>query len=95
MNDLEPVVRWSRRTHGLASRDIDDEAVVLDTQQRVYHALNPAGSLLWGLLEAGADQQDLVTALTQRYDVSELDATADVRAFLDALATRDLVTEQQ
>ena len=68
---------------------------MLDTEQRVYHALNPTGRLLWGLLEAGADRQDLVTALTERYDVSEADAADDVRAFLDALATRELVSEQR
>ncbi len=91
----EPDVRWSRREHGLASREIDDEAVVLDTEQRVYHALNPSGRLLWGLLETGADRRDLVTALTERYDVSEATADDDVRAFLDALATRQLVSEQR
>ncbi len=86
-----PASRWTCRDHGIASREVEDEAVVLDTEARVYHALNPSGRLLWRRLEAGASPGQLAEALTERYDVTRAQAAEDVGAFLQALVDRDLV----
>ena len=48
--------------------------------------LNESGALLWKALKDGADLDGLVNALTAEYTVSEDQARADVKEFLDKLA---------
>lgn len=48
--------------------------------------LNESGALLWNALKNGADLDGLVNTLTAEYEVSEAQARADVKEFLDKLA---------
>ena len=48
--------------------------------------LNETGELLWRALEAGADEDALVTALCAEYDVDARAARADVSRFLASIA---------
>ena len=48
--------------------------------------LNESGALLWKALKDGADLNGLVNTLTAEYTVSEDQARADVKEFLDKLA---------
>lgn len=48
--------------------------------------LNESGALLWKALQDGADLEGLVSALTAEYAVSETQARADAKEFLDKLA---------
>lgn len=47
--------------------------------------VNSTGAYLWELLEQEQTEASLVKALTDRYEVDENTAGADVRAFLDRL----------
>ncbi len=47
--------------------------------------LNESGVLLWRELEKGAEKEELVSALTAEYDVSEEEASEDIDAFLEVL----------
>jgi len=47
--------------------------------------LNETGALLWQKLEAGADLDELTSALTAEYDVSPEEARADAQAFCSKL----------
>ena len=49
--------------------------------------LNNSGALLWQLLEQGADREGLADALTERYDVSRIQALADVDEFYATLVS--------
>ena len=44
--------------------------------------LNESGLLLWKRLEQGATREDLISLLTEEYEVSEETASADVDKFL-------------
>ena len=44
--------------------------------------LNATGTFLWKILESGADESALISALLEKYDVDEATAKADVAAFL-------------
>lgn len=44
--------------------------------------LNESGLLLWKRLEGGATREDLISLLTEEYEVSEETASADVDKFL-------------
>lgn len=47
--------------------------------------LNESGRYLWELLESPQTEEDLTEALTQRYEVTAIQAAADVHKFLEPL----------
>lgn len=47
--------------------------------------LNELGGFLWDRLEAAADEQDLLRAVLEEYDVSGSQALEDIREFLAQL----------
>lgn len=72
-------------------RQVADIWVVLPLGQEALNfngmlKLNGAGVLLWNRLESGADQEDLVQALLEEYEVSKEQAAADVAAFVEKLS---------
>ena len=56
--------------------------------------LNESGAFLWKILEKGADKDTLLSKMLAEYDVSEEKATADIDAFLKALASIDAISEK-
>lgn len=49
--------------------------------------LNAVGVLLWDALQTQQSEESLVSVLTERYEVSEAQAMADVEKFLQNLKT--------
>lgn len=56
-------------------------------------SLNETGALLWQALEKGCDEKSLLTVLTKEYDVTEQQAAADVKAFVQNLRERNMLEE--
>ena len=48
-------------------------------------ALSESGELLWDALVEGAEEETLVARIVQNYEIDELTALTDVRAFLKVL----------
>lgn len=65
--------------------------VMLDVEAGNYYGLDEVGSYVWARLAEPRTLADLVADLHARYDVSEAEAEAATRAFLDDLAGRGLV----
>lgn len=72
---------------------IDDEVVALDLNTSAYLAVNDVGAVLWPLVVAGTTEATLVAELTERFDVEEDRARADVDAFVERLRALSLVDE--
>lgn len=53
--------------------------------------LNEAGAFLWKILEQGASEEQLKTALLGEYEVDEDTAKADVTAFVEKLKEKGLL----
>jgi hypothetical protein len=70
------------------------EAVILDLERLSYHSLNPAATLLWKQLRAGAaaTADELSASLTQAFGVGRERAAADAAAFIADLNEAGLVT---
>ena len=73
---------------GLAERIIDGEALLVNAQGGEILVLNEPGAFIWQLLDGKRDVAALVACVCDEYAVEEAIASADVRAFLDALASR-------
>jgi hypothetical protein len=72
-------------------REIDGEIVVLGNGGSDYMAINETGVLLWSRLEAGATIDELVSAITEVYEVTPEMARVDVEEFVAELRKRALL----
>ena len=79
------------RADAVEWRLIEGEIVAIDLQRAEYVLINASGAALWPSLVEGATRDELVQQLVERYDLSVVDAAADVDAFLDSLASRSLL----
>ena len=69
----------------LSWRVIDDQVVVLDMARSEYFSVNPSGGVMWEVLVSGATMEQLVAALTARFDVDVPTARQDASAFVSSL----------
>ncbi len=81
---------------GFILREIADTYLVVAVGSAVKEfngviTLNQTGAFLWKELEKGADEQSLVSALLQEYEVSEAQAKKDVVTFIEKLKGANLI----
>lgn len=53
--------------------------------------LNPVSQIIWGKLENGADFSEIRNAVTEEFDVSDEEATNDIKEFLNGLEEAKLL----
>lgn len=73
--------------------DVEGQIIAMHPDMSRYLGTNPAGSLLWKALSEGATRAELAAALQDTYGIDKERATADVDAFLAALAENELLAE--
>ena len=83
---------------GYILRQVIDIYVVLGIGSEAYipnqiMSVNETGAFLWGLLEKGAEEPELVDSLTKEYDVDAETAEKDVDAFLTRMREKALIEE--
>ena len=83
---------------GYILRQVMDVYVVLGIGSEAYNpnqimSVNETGAFLWGLLEKGAEEQELVEGLTKEYEVDVQTAEKDVDDFLARLREKALIEE--
>lgn len=68
-------------------------AVLLHLDRGRYDSLNGAGAAVWGDIMSGASSAEIVSRICQRFpQAPHARVDSDVARFLDALASRGLVT---
>lgn len=77
----------------LVKRNVAGEVLLIPVGKSVFDynglmILNETGSFLWDLLPNAESEEDLVRQLLAEYEVSEEEAAADVREFIQK--TREL-----
>lgn len=55
--------------------------------------LNGSGTFLWKLLEKGASEDELLSAMLSEYDVDEETAGRDIAAFVNKVREADMLDE--
>ncbi|MEW6320213.1 MAG: PqqD family protein [Acidobacteriota bacterium] len=76
----------------VVSRQIEQEAVILDLATGEYFGLNETGARIWELLEAH-DEQGIAVQLAEEFDVSAAEAAEAVRDLLASLLERRLIEQ--
>jgi hypothetical protein len=74
---------------------IDDELVLMDEVTGKYFGLNPVASRMFGLLGETGDFNRTVDALQQAFAADRERLSGDLRAFIDDLAGRGLLTTDE
>jgi hypothetical protein len=76
-----------RRVKGHASRNVNGEALVVLTQQRQLHRLNPVGTRIWELCgdPAITSVAEIVRTIVREFEVEDEPAQHDVCAFLGTM----------
>lgn len=89
--ESDPVIRRNDRA---AFRELTEKegGVLLHLDSGAYHGLNPMGTLIWNLIGEGSKLSALVGAVRARLADPPPDLQADVEAFIEDLAERDLLT---
>jgi Coenzyme PQQ synthesis protein D (PqqD) len=71
--------------------EFDDGAgVLIDLQHKRYYQLNETALLIWRGLRQGLAMPQIITQITEMYDVSEAEITAHAAELLNDLAVRQL-----
>ena len=79
-------------------RQVMDNTVAIPVGQMALQfngmlMLNHVSQVIWSCLEQGADLEQIVTALTEKFEVAAQEARADVLEFLDKLRSLQLLDE--
>ena len=83
---------------GYLLREVAGSSVVIPLGKDVVDfngmiTLSETGAFLWKVLEKGADEKALVSAMLEEYDVDEKTALEDIRAFVTKLSNAGIITE--
>lgn len=81
---------------GFVLREVGDNFIVVAVGEGIKTfngmiQLNDTGALLWKLLEKGANEQELVTAMLKEYNVTKEVAESDVKEFIESLKEANLI----
>jgi hypothetical protein len=84
---------------GFLLREVAGSWIVVPLGQRVVEfnglmSLSESGAFLWKRLEEEVqNEQELVSSITEEYDVDESVAREDIRAFLTSITEKGLIEE--
>jgi hypothetical protein len=84
--------RLRPRGEEVAAKVIDGEAIIINLANGIYYSMDKVGGLIWDLLQVGYNLEEIIVAVTERYDVSRERVQADVEALVDELLRENLVT---
>ena len=80
----------------LIKREIAGDTILVPVGSGVYDsnglfALNELGSFIWNLLPEADDEEDILKAILEEYEVSREQAQVDLQEFLDKLKQLNII----
>ncbi|MGD1906784.1 MAG: PqqD family protein [Leptolyngbyaceae cyanobacterium] len=79
----------------VVSETIDGETVIINLYKGLYYNLNPVGSLIWTLIEAGTAQTAITELLQQHYPQWTEADRASVTQLCDRLIAEELIVASE
>jgi Coenzyme PQQ synthesis protein D (PqqD) len=87
---IDPVARITV-PESVLFRDLDGEAVLLETETGRYYGLNEVGTRMWSLLQLHGEIEAVCRVLLTEYDAPEAQLRDDLLHFVDDLAASGLI----
>jgi Coenzyme PQQ synthesis protein D (PqqD) len=84
-------MRTLRLSPDVVFRDLEGEVVILDLARGRYFGLNPVGTRVWALIDAGTPVDRIVATVAGEYDAERAQIERDVLALIDELSLRGLI----
>jgi PqqD family protein of HPr-rel-A system len=85
-------VRKKRVADDVLATELDDSVTVFHPTTERYYTLDGTSAFIWKMLVDAATDDEIVSAIEQRYSVKRDDAVRDLETFLDDLAAAELIT---
>ena len=82
---------WVTRNPEVVTTELEDGAVLLNLETRLYYSLNDGGLEIWRLLESATGPDELARLLTHAFAVEEEPAKAAASRFVGKLERERLV----
>lgn len=70
-----------------------DEMVILEPETGEYFTLNGVGTDMVKMIEQGSSEDDIILAITSKFDVTEREVREDYRNLLKQLIEQGLIEE--
>jgi hypothetical protein len=83
--------RLTPKSHQVAAKVIDGEAVIINLANGVYYSMDKVGGLIWSMIERAQSIDAIADAVAAAYDVAPLGARADIEQLAAQLLAEDLV----
>ena len=78
----------------IMAEQFDGTGLVFDPNTNAAMSINKTGVYLWGRVKEGATEAEMASELGQRYSgVTKEQAAADVKAFLQKLRNKSLISD--
>lgn len=74
-------------------QEVDGEAVLLSLDEGCYYGLDELGTRIWKLLDQDLDNEQVVAAIVEEYDVAPEQARRDLDRFLGDLEQSGLIQQ--
>jgi hypothetical protein len=82
---------WLAKNPEVVSTELEDGAILLNLETRLYYSLNDAGLEIWRRIGAASSEQELAENLTGLFDADEERVTGVVARFVSELERERLV----
>ena len=80
----------------IMAEQFDGTGLVFDPNTNAAMSINKTGVYLWNRVKEGATEEEMAAGLLERYSgVTEEQAAEDVKAFLQELRNRSLLSEDE
>jgi len=83
--------RFQPRDEEVAAKVLDGEAIIINLANGIYYSTDKVGALVWEQLQAGSSLEEVIGAVTGRYEVGREQAEADVRQLVQELVAENLL----
>ena len=84
--------RLRRNEDEIAAKVMDGEAIIINLVSGVYYRMDEVGGAIWAMIEDGRSLGEMVTTLTEQYEVSRDQAQTDVERLATELLREKLVS---
>ncbi len=75
----------------LLEAPMDDSLALMSIESGKYFGLNAVGRAIWELLEEPIPFQDIISSLTNRFDIEQTSCESQCKSFLEELRERKMI----
>jgi len=78
-----------------AHTSIGDKSIILNVENGQYYELNSSSSLIWKLINEGKSVAEIISTITEEFDIEDLDINESVTKFINSCTRLNFIQERQ